>query len=164
MLPVTDPKAINEIIPRLDAHYGTKFPWQADPIRNQLKLREKGPIYLDWRGWHTHDQFAQAPTPADFGNAFAGDPYKGARAQLAAWAEGKPQGGILGGAPEYGHTFEIGNAASYCEQLLTDIENARVALGDLPPSRIPRYYRGGSNDWVYMEPGRDYYGAGMVGK
>ncbi len=163
MLPVTDPKAIKEIIPRLDAHYGTKFPWQADPIRNQLKLREKGPIYLDWRGWRTHDQFAQAPTPADFGNAFAGDPYKGARAQLAAWADGKPQSGILGGAPEYGHTFEIGNAASYCEQLLTDIENARVALGDLPPSRIPRYHRGGSSDWVYMEPGRDYYGTAKTG-
>jgi len=156
MLPVTDPKAIAEIIPRLDAHYGTKYPWQADRIREELRRRENGPIYLDWRGVRSRNDFAQGPTLADFAGAYNGDSAKNARAQLAAWAEGKPVGGILGGSASYGRTFEIGNAISYTERVLTDIENARVALGDLPAESVPRYYRGGSNDWVYMEPQRDY--------
>jgi hypothetical protein len=159
MLPVTHPKAIAEIIPRLDAHYGTKYPWQGDRIRNELKYRENGPVYCDWRGWwRPQSEFAQPRTPDDFATAFAADRGQDARAQLAAWVEGKPLPGILGGSSSYGRTFEIGNAVSYCERLLTDIESGRVALGDLPPGSIPRYWRGGSNNWVYMEPGRDYLG------
>ncbi|MBM3497115.1 MAG: hypothetical protein FJX74_00445 [Armatimonadetes bacterium] len=160
MLPVTDPKAIAEMIPRLDAHYGTKYPWQADRIREELRRRENGPIYVDWRGVRAQRDFAQTPIPAEFGAVFQADTAKGAREQLAAWAEGKPLGGILGGSASYGRTFEVGNAISYCERLLTDAENARVALGDLPAASLPRYWRGGSNNWVYMEPGRNYYGDG----
>ena len=58
-----------------------------------------------------------------------------------------------------GRTFEIGNAISYCETLLTDVENALVALGDLPPERIPRYSRGGASNWVYLDPTRDFFAA-----
>jgi hypothetical protein len=156
MLPVTDPKAIKEMIPRLDAHYGTKFPWQADRLRGDLRAREQGPVYPDWRGLRPQSAFAQAPTVADFAAVYRGDPYQGARAQLAAWAEGRPQSGILGGSYDYGRTFEIGNAITYCGQLLSDLENGLVALGDLPPERIPRYGRGGSSDWVYMDPPRNF--------
>ncbi|MBI2298506.1 MAG: hypothetical protein HYU66_06055 [Armatimonadetes bacterium] len=157
MLPVTDPKAIREMIPRLDAHYGTKFPWQADRIRRELKLRERGPVYPDARGWRARADFGDAPALSNAVAAFGADYAKAAREQLAAWAAGKPLGGIRGGGPEYGHTFEIGNAVSYCETLLSDLEMARVALGDLPPDRVPRYARGGASDWVYMEPQRDFY-------
>jgi hypothetical protein len=157
MLPVTLPRAIKEIIPRLDAHYGTKFPWQADRIRSELKLRENGPVYPDWRGTRTRDTFAQSPALDEFASAFKADRGKAAREQLAAWAAGKALPGILGGAWEYGNTFEIGNAIGHCERLLTDIENARVALRDIPPEQIPRYARGGSNNWAYMEPIRDFY-------
>jgi len=157
MLPVTHPKAIAEIIPRLDAHYGTKFPWQADRLREELRRREKGPIYIDWRGVRLRSDFAPAPTLAEFASAFRSDGAKEARAQIAAWVEGKPMaGGILGGSASYGRTFEIGNAIRYCEQLLSNIENARVAVGDAPLESIPRYYRSGSNNWVYMDPQRDY--------
>ncbi len=154
MLPVTDPKAIREIIPRLDAHYGTKFPWQGDAIRAQLKAREGGPIYPDWRGSRPRSQFAQAPTVADFAAAFQADRTKAARDWLAAWAAGKPP---LNKAPEYGQTFDLGAATSHCQRLLADLENAAVALGDLPPERLPRYARGHSSDWVWLDPQRDYY-------
>ncbi len=164
MLPVTDPKAIKEIIPRLDAHYGTKYPWQADSIRNELKLREQGPIYPDWRGVRPHSAFAEAPTIEQFASNFNADHSKTAREQLAAWAAGKPLSGLVGGNVQYGRTFEIGRAISYCEQLITDIENARVALGDIPPQAIPRYRRGGGRNWVYMEPQRDYYATPLMGK
>jgi hypothetical protein len=153
---VTDPKAIAEMIPRLDAHYGTKYPWQADRIREELRRREKGPMYIDWRGVRSRADFAQAPTVEDFAAAFRADSAKDARAQIQAWAGGKPQGGVLGGSVSDGRTFEIGNAIRYCEQLLTESENARVGFGDLPVESVPRYYRGGSNNWVYMEPQRDY--------
>ncbi len=158
MLPVTDPKAIKEIIPRLDAHYGTKFPWQADHIRQQLKLRENGPIYQDRQGPRPRAEFAKGgPTANEEAERFRRDLAKVAREQLAAWAEGKPKSGILGGSHEYGRTFEIGNAVSYCETLLSNIESALVALGDLPPERLPRYARGGIWNWTYMEPERDYF-------
>jgi rhamnogalacturonyl hydrolase YesR len=156
MLPVTDPKAIAEMIPRLDAHYGTKYPWQAERIREELRRREKGPIYIDWRGVRSRADFAQAPTIEEFAAAFQADRGKDARAQIQAWAEGKPLGGILGGSVSDGRTFEVGNAIRYCEQLLTESETGRVGFGDLPVESVPRYYRGGSNNWVYMEPQRDY--------
>lgn len=157
MLPVTHPKAIAEMIPRLDAHYGTKFPWQADRIRAELTWREKGPIYVDWRGIRPRSEFHEAPTLVDFAAAFSTDQAQEARSQLVCWADGKPlPGGLMGTSFAYGKTFEIGNAIRYCEQLLTDIENARVALGDLPLESVPRYQRGGSNNWVYMDPQRDY--------
>jgi hypothetical protein len=156
MLPVTDPKAIAEMIPRLDAHYGTKYPWQAERIREELRRREKGPIYIDWRGVRSRADFAQAPTIEEFAAAFQADRGKDARAQIQAWAAGKPLGGILGGSVSDGRTFEVGNAIRYCEQLLTESETGRVGFGDLPVESVPRYYRGGSNNWVYMEPQRDY--------
>jgi hypothetical protein len=162
MLPVTDPKAIKEIIPRLDAHYGTKFPWQADAIRAALKAREQGPIYPDARGWRPHAEFAQAPTREDLARVFQADTRKAARDQLAAWAAGKPVSGIVGGSHDYGRTFEIGNAIGYAEGLLSDLEAAGVALGDIPIERLPRYSRGGGWDWVYMEPGRDYYATPLM--
>ena len=157
MLPVTHPKAIAEMIPRLDAHYGTKYPWQADRIREELRRREQGPVYSDWRGVRPRSDFGQAPTVEEFAAAFRADGAQEARGQIAAWAVGRPMaGGILGGSAAYGRTFEIGNAIRYGEQLLSDIENARVALGDAPRESIPRYYRGGSSNWVYLEPQRDY--------
>lgn len=157
MLPVTHPKAIAEMIPRLDAHYGTKFPWQADRIRGELRRREQGPVYLDWRGWRPCDEFAQAPTAAEFAAAFARDTAADARTQIAAWRAGEPlEGGLLGGSPAYGRSFEIGNAIRFCELLLSDIEYARAACGDLPLEQIPRYQRGGNANWVYMEPERDF--------
>jgi len=163
MLPVTDPKAIKEIIPRLDAHYGTKFPWQADRIRNELKAREKGPVYPDWRGSRPRVEFADRPDAERFASSIRGDSAKAAREQLAAWAAGKPVSGVLGGAPEYGRTFEIGNALSYCERLLSDIEFARVGLGDVPADSVPRYAWWGSNNWVYMDPPRDFYATPLTG-
>ncbi len=157
MLPVTDPKAIAEIIPRLDAHYGTKFPWQAERIRSELDRRAKGPIYLDWRGWRSCSDFGQLPTASDFAAQFQLDTTADARDQIAAWAAGHPRaGGLLGGSPAYGRTFEIGNAIRYCELLLSDIECARAAVGDLAPAQIPRYQRGGNANWVYLDPPRDY--------
>ena len=48
--------------------------------------------------------------------------------------------------------FEIGNAIRYCELLLSDIENARAAHGDLPLESVPRYQRVGNANWVYMDP------------
>jgi hypothetical protein len=157
MLPVTHPKAIAEMIPRLDAHYGTKYPWQADRIREELRRRDQGPVYSDWRGVRLRSDFAQAPTLADFAVAYQTDEAAEARTQIAAWADGRPlAGGLLGGSPSSGRTFEIGNAIRYCERLLTDIENARVALGDLAPEAIPRYQRGGASNWVYLDPARDY--------
>jgi len=84
-------------------------------------------------------------------------PLKTAREQLAAWAAEQPLPGILGGNADYGRTFEIANAINYCETLLSDLEMGRVALGDLPLERIPRYARGGQNNWVYMDPARDFY-------
>jgi hypothetical protein len=157
MLPVTHPKAIAEIIPRLDAHYGTKFPWQAERIREELRRREQGPVYSDWRGVRRHSEFAQPPTAAEFAAAFTSDAAADARAQIAAWVAGKPlAGGLLGGSPSYGRTFEIGNAVRYCELLLSDIENARAAHGDLPLESVPRYQRVGNANWVYMDPARDF--------
>ncbi|MHB8974079.1 MAG: hypothetical protein ACYC3X_27905 [Pirellulaceae bacterium] len=157
MLPVTHPKAIAEIIPRLDAHYGTKFPWQAERIREELRRREQGPVYSDWRGVRRYSEFAPAPTAAEFAAAFTSDAAADARAQIAAWLAGKPlAGGLLGGSPSYGRTFEIGNAARYCELLLSDIENARAAHGDMPLESVPRYQRVGNANWVYMDPARDF--------
>ncbi|MCE5240770.1 hypothetical protein LLH23_20095 [bacterium] len=154
MLPVTDPKAVREIIPRLDAHYGTKYPWQGDAIRAHLKAREQGPVYPDWRGRRPRSQFGEAPTVADRAAAYQADRAKGARDWLAAWAAGKPP---LNRDPEYGQTFDLGAAVSHCQNLIGDIENALVAFGDIPGERLPRYSRGHSNDWVWMEPQRDYY-------
>jgi hypothetical protein len=104
-----------------------------------------------------HAAFPEAPTLDEFARAFSSDSVRGAREQLAAWAAGKPLAGLVGGSPAYGRTFEIGHAINYCEALLTDIENALVALGDIAPERIPRYSRGGENNWVYMEPERNYF-------
>ena len=157
MLPVTHPRAIAEFIPRLDAHYGTKFSWQAERIRDELERRALITIYPDWRGVRSAHEFAQGPAAADFAEAFQRDPAADARVQIAAWAAGQPRaGGLLGSSPQYGRTFEIGNAIRYCELLLSDVENARVALGDLPPEAIPRFQRGGSMNWVYMDPPRDF--------
>ena len=156
MLPVTDPKAIKEIIPRLDAHYGTKYPWQADRIRRELKMRENGPVYPDWRGARPRTAFAAAPTPAEHAGWFTADRRKASREKLTEWTTEKPPAGLLGGSHEYGRTFEIGSAIGHCSGLLTDVEHALAALGDIPPERIPRYARAGSSDWVYMEPGRNY--------
>jgi len=156
MLPVTDEKAISEIIPRLDAHYGTKFPWQADRIAWELRARENGPVYPDCRGVRPTSDFGQAPAVEEFAAAFRGDAAAGARDQLAAWSAGAPRSGVLGGTVAYGRTFEIGNAVAYCEQLLSDVEGGRVALGDIAADSIPRYGRTGNSNWVYMDPQRDY--------
>lgn len=160
MLPVTHPKAIEKIIPRLAAHYGVKSPWPAERVRSELAARAKGPVYPDWRGRRVQSAFNQAPPLDEFARSFASDGVRGPREQLAAWASGKPIGGLVGGSPPYGRTFEIGNAISYCESLLTDIENALVALSDIAPERIPRYGRGGEHNWVYMEPPRSYFAVG----
>lgn len=157
MLPVTDPEAIRDMIPRLDAHYGTKFPWMAEPIRSALQAREQGPVYPDARGLRHRADFSDAPGIDHALSVFQADNCKSQREQLSAWAAGEPLSGILGGSDDVGRTFEIGNAISYCEALLSDIEMARVALGDLPVERIPRYARGGSRNWVYMDPPRDFY-------
>lgn len=154
MLPVTDPKAIREIIPRLDAHYGTKFPWQGDAIRAQLKARESGPVYPDWRGSRPRSQFAQAPVAADFAAAVQADRAQDARGWLAAWAAGKPP---LNSAPEYGKIVDTTTMVVHCQRLLADLENAAAALGDIPLERLPRYNRGHSSDWTWLEPQRDYY-------
>ena len=81
---------------------------------------------------------------------------------MAAWAAGKPTSPILGGGAEYGRTFNVGAAINYCEQLLTDIECARVALGDIASEAIPRYHRGGNSNWVYMDPQRNYYATPLM--
>lgn len=157
MLPVTHPKAISEMIPRLDAHYGTRFPWQASRIRDELRQRERGPVYLDWRGWRPVQDFAQAPSLADFAAYFRGNAARDALNQIEAWQAGKPlSGGLLGGSATYGRTFEMGNAIRYCEQLLTDIEMGRVAAGDIAPERIPRYARSANLNWVYLDPQRNF--------
>lgn len=163
MLPVGHPRAIKDIIPRLDAHYGSKQPWAADSIRAMLTLREQGPAYPDWRGGRPRREFGKVPTADEFAARFHGDPAREAREQLAAWVAGRPLPGILGGAPEFGRTFEVGNAIRYCETLITDIEDASVALGDLPASRIPRFGRGSASDWTYMDPPRDFFASPMPG-
>jgi len=157
MLPVTHEKAIKEIIPRLSAHYGVKFGWQADHLRRQLEARTEGPVYPDWRGRRPVSGFDVAPTLDEFANAFNGDHAKGSRERLAAWLAGEPAKGIVGRSDHYGRTFSLQSAISYCEQMIGDIEDAQVALGDRSPESIPRYARGGNSNWAYMDPERHYY-------
>ena len=157
MLPVTHKKAVEEIIPRLSAHYGVKFAWQADRIRRELAARKDGPVYPDWRGSRSCSAFAQAPAVEEFASVFRADHAAMARERLAGWLAGEPAPGLIESSSHYGRTFNIQNAIGYCEQLLSDIECARVALADLPADAIPRYARGGSRNWVYMAPTRHYF-------
>ena len=157
MLPVTHEKAIKEIIPRLSAHYGVKFPWQADRIRHELAAREGGPVYHDWRGRRPSSTFSEAPTADEFAAVVQADHTTMARERLTAWLAGDPAPGLVGSSAHYGRTFNIQTAVSYCEQLISAIECARVALGDVPAEAVPRYARGGNNNWVYMDPPRHYF-------
>ncbi len=110
MLPVTDPKAIEEIIPRLAAHYGVKYTWQADRIRRELEMRENGPVYPDWRGMRAQSDFAQAPGIEAFAEAFNADQTARAREQLTAWAEGKPIGSETSRLKQYPATGVVATA------------------------------------------------------
>jgi hypothetical protein len=156
MLPVTHPKSIEKIIPRLASHYGVKTGWPADRVRRELEIRGRGPVYGDWRGVRPLAEFAQAPTIDEFASSFAADSASSAREQLAAWAAGKPLPRLISEDAPYGRAFSIGRAIDYCEALLTDIEHALVALGDLEIDRIPRYRRGGEHNWVYGAPQRNF--------
>ncbi len=101
--------------------------------------------------------FDEAPTSQSFAHSFNADRVQQPRERLAAWLAGKASPGVVGSSDHYGRSFNIQTTISYCEQLLSDIENAQVALGDRPAASIPRYAREGNNNWSYMEPGRNYF-------
>jgi hypothetical protein len=150
MLPVTHPKAIQEITPRLDSHYGTKYPWPEAFLRSALAARENGPVFPGRFGTKPRAQFAEtAPTAADFAAQFNQGRHAETVARLAAFAHGEP-GDLVSQHRDYGVCFDPGTALGYCEQLLDALESARVALGDHPPEWIPRYARPGNGAWVYM--------------
>jgi len=161
MLPVTHEKAIQEIIPRLDSHYGTKYPWPETFLRNALAVREHGPVFPGRFGTRPRAQFAEtAPTAADFAAQFNARQGTDAAAKLAAFARGEP-GDLVSIHRDYGRCFNPEVALNYVEALLDAIEAGRVALGDHPPEWIPRYARIGT--WVYMDPPRDYFETPLPG-
>ncbi|MBM4091620.1 MAG: hypothetical protein FJ276_19660 [Planctomycetes bacterium] len=163
LLPVTHPKAVQEIIPRLAAHYGVKFAWPEAAFRDALAVRKEGPVFSGRFGTQPRARFAQtAPTVADFAAQFHGG-HAAIVAKLSAFARGEP-GDLVSQHRDYGRCFNPDAALSYCEQLLDDIEAARVALGDHPPAWIPRYGRGGHGTWIYLDPPRDYFSPRSVAK
>jgi hypothetical protein len=157
MLPVTHPKSIEKIIPRLASHYGVKTRWPGDRVRRELEARRAGPVYPDWRGVRPLADFAQAPSREEFARSFQSDGARASRERLAAWAAGKPPTVLVSGDRPYGRTFAIRRAIGDCEALLSDIEHARVALGDIPLEHIPRYQRGGEHNWAYIAPQRNFF-------
>ena len=164
LLPVTHEKAIRKIIPRLAAHYGVKFPWQEQAVRQALAARQRGPVFPGRCGTKPRSEFAaSAPSAADFADLFNQAHHTDQVEQLTAFARGEP-GNLVNNHRDYGRSFNPGTALQYCELLLDDIEAARVALGDQTPNWIPRYGRGGVlGDAVYMDPERDYYAAPLEG-
>ena len=96
------------------------------------------------------------PSAADFKAQFDKSSRGTIVAKLTAFARGEP-GDLVTQHRDYGRSFNPNQALNYCEQILDDIEAARVALGDFPPEWIPRYGRWTGGSWAYMDPERDYF-------
>ncbi|MBC8868774.1 MAG: hypothetical protein H8E44_05125 [Planctomycetes bacterium] len=156
LLPVTHDKAVREIIPRLAAHYGVKHRWIEDLVRQALEERADGPVFPGRFGKLPRIRFAEtAPSVADYARQFNQSPRGAILEKLAAFARGEP-GDLVTQHRDYGWCFNPNQALNYCEQVLDDIEAARVAAGDFRPGWIPRYGRWPGGSWVYMDPGRDF--------
>jgi hypothetical protein len=135
-----------------------------ETIRKALEERAQGPIFPGRFGSLPRSRFAEtAPTPADFAAALARSPRGTVAAKLAAFAQGEP-GDLVTQHRDYGRCFNPNQALGYCEQVLDDVEAARVALGDYPPERIPRYARWTGGCWAYMDPQRDYFATPLTGQ
>ncbi len=153
MHPISEPK-------------GGRKRWYDVAIRTALEDRESGPVYWDWRGIRPQTDFDDKPAIEEFGQYFNADNHARARDALQSWVDGEPGPELLRtwggrfGRPAYslyGRTFEIGNAISFCSELLDDIESARVALGAIDADAVPLHYRSGSRTWVYMDPQRNFW-------
>lgn len=164
LLPVAHPKAVDEIIPRLAAHYGVKHTWVEDLIRKAVEERAQGPVFPGRFGSPPRSRFAEAaPSAEDFATQFNKRPRTGIVAKLTAFARGEP-GDLVTQHRDYGQCFDPNQALGYCERLLDDIEAARVALGDFPAEWIPRYGRWTGGSWAYMDPQRDYFATPLAGQ
>ena len=158
MLPVDHPKAIQEIIPRLADHYGVKVPWPAESIRGALALRKAGPVYPALSGWKPRKAFAEERLdPHHAAEAFRRGPRSEALARLKQWLAGGPAPGLVVESRDFGRQFDPMEAARLAAQLIDDVEAARVALGDLPADRQPRFHPGVWGPWVYAFPDVDLY-------
>jgi hypothetical protein len=158
MLPVDHPKAIKEIIPRLADHYGVKFPWQADRIRSALNERKNGPLYPSFSGWKPRAAFAtERLTPEFMAERFRSSRRDDALNALRDWLAGKPVPGLVSDSRDFGKQFNPMQAVRFAAQLMDDIEAARVALGDLPAEKQPRFSAGIWGAWVYAFPDDDLY-------
>ena len=143
--------------PRLASHYGVKHRWVEDLIRRALEERAHGPVFPGRFGTLSRKRFTEtAPSAAEFAAQFNKSPRGAVVAKLAAFARGEP-GDLVTQHRDYGSCFDPNRALGYCEQVLDDIEAARVALGDFSPEWIPRYGRWTGGSWAYMEPRRDYF-------
>ncbi len=152
MIPIVDPK-------------GHDKNWH-HRIRDALESRKNGPVYSDWRGDRRRAEFDDFPTVEDFVESFKSDRYSNVRENFAAWAVGKPGTNLVQtmggthGQPAYclyGRVFDIGGLIDGCASLLSDSETARVGLGDIEPTAVPRYaHRAGNDTWVYMDPQRNF--------
>jgi len=158
MLPVDHPKAIKEIIPRLADHYGVKFSWPAESIRYVLDARKKGPLYPASSGWRPRSTFAtERPTRHGMAEAFRRGAREDALKRLRDWLAGKAVPGLVAESRDYGRQFNPMEAVRLAARLMDEAEAARVALGDLPAEKQPRFSAGTWGAWVYAFPDVDLY-------
>jgi hypothetical protein len=158
MLPVDHPKAIKEIIPRLADHYGVKARWPAERIRTALAERKDGPLYPAFAGWKPRAAFAtERPTPERLAEAFRTARRDDTLSTLRDWLDGKPARRLVRENRDFGRQFNPMQALRLAADLMSDIEAARVALGDLPVESHPRTNPGVWGAWVYAFPDRDLY-------
>ena len=135
-------------------------------IRDELETRKNGPIYPDWRRDRPQSEFDDSPTIEEFVEYFNSDRHSNAREDLAAWAAGKPGPNLVqtnGGRHArpayclYGRVIQITGLIGGCASLISDAEAARVVLGDVELTAVPRYaHRSGNDTWVYMNPQRNF--------
>ena len=150
--------------------------WTNLNVREDLELRQQGPIYPDWRGTRPQAEFDRAPTVGEFAKYFKDDQRAVERKILLTWAAGKPRPGLVhsfGGSIErppslvsaHGRSFSISGAIGGCNSLMNNVECARVVLGDLDPETIPRYARrNGPDNWVYLDPPRNFCATPLSGR
>ncbi len=158
MLPVDHPKAIQDIIPRLADHYGVKFPWPADSIRQALGVRKNGPLYPSPSGWRPRGAFAaERVAPERVAEAFRHGAREDVLKRLKDWLAGKAVAGLVVDSRDYGRQFNPVAAVRLAAGVMDGVEAARVALGDLPAEKQPRYSHGVWGPWVYAFPDVDLY-------